>query len=60
MKERAREKGRKDDDEGMLGTGYRFAGQIGTLGKVESASIRSTAAAARNEEMIVPEVSLLL
>lgn len=58
MKER--ERAREDDDEGMLGTGFRFAGQIGTLGKVESASIRSTAAAARNEEMIVPEVSLLL
>lgn len=58
MKERESERERKDDDdgrrrvfvgwndddEGMLGTGFRFAGQIGTLGKVESASIRSTAA----------------
>lgn len=43
----------------MLARGFRFAGQIGTLGKVESASIRATAtasatAAAKNEEMIVP------
>lgn len=38
----------------MLAKGFRFAGQIGTHGKVESASIRATAAAARNdEEMIV-------
>lgn len=37
----------------MLARGFRFAGQIGTLGKVESASIRA-AAAAKNEEMIVP------
>lgn len=40
----------------MLARGFRFAGQIGTLGKVESASIRATdtASAAKNEEMIVP------
>lgn len=50
----------------MLARGFRFAGQIGTLGKVESASIRATAtasaaaAAAKNEEMIVPGVFLLL
>lgn len=45
-------------EEGMRGRGFRFAGQIETLGKVESsASIEATVVvvAKHDEEMIVPE-----